>query len=269
MSGKRAIAAVAGVVVGLGLVSAAIAHDTWVATNTNLVRTGDVVHVDLCLGNHGNEHRDFKLSGRIDLERCTLEVVDPAGKSHDLKATLVDTAAHPKEGYWTGRYQTVVDGLHTVVHTVKGQHQTKRTFKSGKAYFVASRSLDAVPSTTAVAFSKPLGHVFELVPQVNPVTPMGVGSALKVQLWLKGEPLANARISFIPRGQALAEGIDETYERTTDAQGFATFTPNEANYYLVVAHHATDERGEGFDRTTYSATLTVYVPQISAGAKAP
>ncbi|MGZ3489481.1 MAG: DUF4198 domain-containing protein, partial [Isosphaeraceae bacterium] len=32
---------------------AALAHDTWVQTNSSIVRTGDVVHIDLMLGNHG------------------------------------------------------------------------------------------------------------------------------------------------------------------------------------------------------------------------
>ena len=32
------------------------AHDTWVQTNTNVIRTGDAVHIDLMLGNHGNDH---------------------------------------------------------------------------------------------------------------------------------------------------------------------------------------------------------------------
>ena len=54
---------------------AAMGHDTWVQTNTNLVRTGDAVHIDLMLGNHGNEHRDFKLAGKLALEGATLEVI--------------------------------------------------------------------------------------------------------------------------------------------------------------------------------------------------
>ena len=45
------------------LATAAGAHDTWVQTNANVVRAGDAVHVQLMLGNHGNDHRDFKLAG--------------------------------------------------------------------------------------------------------------------------------------------------------------------------------------------------------------
>ena len=40
----------------------------------------------------------------------------------------------------------------------------------------------------------------------------------------------------------------------------ARFTPREANVYLIVAHHKTEEKGEGYDETSYSATLCVYVP---------
>ena len=64
---------------------AALAHDTWVQTNSSIVRTGDVVHIDLMLGNHGNEHRDFKIAGKLSLEGATLELIDPEGKHFDLK----------------------------------------------------------------------------------------------------------------------------------------------------------------------------------------
>jgi len=123
------------------LAEIASAHDAWVQTNTNLVRAGDVVHVDLLLGNHGNDHRDFRLAGKVSLQ--------------------------------------------------------------------------------------------------------------------------GARMSFIPRGTTLAPGLDQIHERTTDASGEASFTPTFGNYYLVAAHHLDpDDRGKGFDRTKYSATLCVYVPQI-------
>ena len=57
------------------------AHDTWVQTNTNVVRAGDAAHIDLMLGNHGNDHRDFKIAGKKS------PMVQP-GKSATLKVTL-------------------------------------------------------------------------------------------------------------------------------------------------------------------------------------
>ena len=49
----------------------------------------------------------------------------------------------------------------------------------------------------------------------------------------------------------------------TDKEGVATFTPTEGNVYLIVSHRqAADQKGEGYDKTHYSATLTIAVPQL-------
>lgn len=65
------------------LPAGAFAHDTWVQTNTPIVRTGDAVHLDLLLGNHGNDHRDFKIAGKLAAESVgTFEVVAPDGKRY-------------------------------------------------------------------------------------------------------------------------------------------------------------------------------------------
>jgi uncharacterized GH25 family protein len=92
---------------------------------------------------------------------------------------------------------------------------------------------------------------------------MGPGQPIKVRLLFKGKPLADEAVSFIPRGETLTEEFDPRYERRTDANGRAKFTPKEGNHYLVVAHRAdAAERGSGYDSTKYSATMCVYVPQV-------
>lgn len=92
---------------------------------------------------------------------------------------------------------------------------------------------------------------------------MGPGQPINVRLLFQGKPLAGARISFIPRGQSLAEGMDSEYERTSDSQGAASFTPRSGNVYLVVAHHMdADADGDGYEATKYSATLVVFVPEL-------
>jgi uncharacterized GH25 family protein len=246
------------------LATAALAHDTWVQTNTNVVRAGDNVHIDLMLGNHGNDHRDFKLASKPDLAASTLEVVDPNGKHYDLKDRLADTGLAPTEGYWTARFVGKEPGLYVVAHTMDKvvSYAPVRSVKSAKTYFVVSKSLDKVAADNP-GFDKPLGHALELVPDANPVTPMGPGTAIKVRLLFKGKPLADARVSFIPRGETLTEGFDKRYERMTDEKGGASFTPTAGNYYLVVAHkEVAGEKGKGYDSTKYSATLTIYVPQV-------
>lgn len=238
------------------------AHDTWVQTNTNLIRTGDAVHLDLMLGNHGNEHRDYKLASKISLEGCTLAVHGPDGKSFDLKDRLADTGYAPNEGFWTARFVATKSGLYTVSHTVESRHRTTRSIKSARTCFVASMKLDEVPPALP-GFDKVFGHPLELVPQSNPVAPMGPGTPIQVKLLFQGKPLADTTVSFIPRGETLAEGFDPRYEVKTDVEGRAKFTPKTGNWYLIVAHRTEpEEKGDGYDRTTYSATLNVYVPEF-------
>ena len=242
----------------------ALAHDTWVQTNTNIVRTSDAVHIDLLLGNHGNDHRDFKIASKVSEEAIgTFAVRSPDGKTYDLKPDSVDLGYSPKEGYHSAKFVTGKPGLYVAYQTSDGvvnHGKPVRSVRSSKAFFLASDSLDKVPKAT-VGFEKPLGHALELIPTSNPVAPMGPGAPIRVQLLFDGKPLAGVKVSFIPRGVTLKEGTDADYERTTDKDGNASFTPKTGNYYLVAAHHGTDEKGEKFDATKYTATLVVFVPE--------
>lgn len=246
----------------------AFGHDTWVETNTNLVRSGDVVHLDLMLGNHGNEHRDFKLAGKVSLEGASLEVIDPDGKRYDAKDRLIDAGYAPQEGYWTTPFEPAKPGLYTVAHRSDRvmTYAPERSIRSGKTFFVASSSLDKPPADNP-GFDRPLGHDLELVPVLNPVTPMGPGTPIRVRLLYKGKPLAGERVSFIPRGATLKAGLDGRYERQTDEKGEASFEPTEANCYLIAAHKTEPKEGgvldgKRYEFTKYGATLTVFVPRL-------
>lgn len=253
----------------LAATAPALAHDTWVETNTNVYRVGDVAHIDLKLGNHGNDHRDFKLAALAPLESTNIEVVAPDGKKFDLKPNLVSTSIAPKEGYWTGDFTNNAPGLYCVHQTMDAvmSYAPERAIKSAKTYFLASKSMDNVP-IGAPGFDKILGDALEIVPQNNPVAPIDTGDEIKLRLMFKGKALANTKISFIPRGAELKTGFDAQYEKMTDANGDATFAPREAKTYLAVAHVDTKEAGEQngkkYDFTKYGATLTVYVPAICA-----
>lgn len=245
--------------------STLFAHDTWVETNTNIIRTGDAVHVDLKLGNHGNNHRDFKLASKTDLAGCTLDVIAPDGTKYDLKGELSDLGYAPNEGYWSGRFVAMQPGLYLVAHSrdkIVNHGRPERSIKSAKTFFVVSPSLDRVPRENP-GFDRPLGHALELTPVANPVTPMGPGQEIAVKLLLKGQPLVGTKVSFVPRGATLAAELDPEYERETDAQGVARFTPRVGTVYLAVTHvESEEEQGEGYEATAYAATLTVYVPQL-------
>jgi uncharacterized GH25 family protein len=246
------------------LVGAAHAHDTWVQTNTNVVRSGDATHIDLMLGNHGNDHRDFKLAGKTSLEGAMLQVIAPGGARTDIKPKLVDTGYEETEGFWTAPYVAAKPGLYLVAHTADQvmTYAPVRSVKSAKTCFVVSKTLDRVPVQNP-GFDRVLGHPLELVPETNPVTPMGPGTPLTVRLLWKGKPLPNGKVTFIPRGATLKTGNDARYDRVTNVNGRTSFEPKSANYYLVVAHWTDNTaKGKGYDSTKYSAALTVYVPQI-------
>jgi uncharacterized GH25 family protein len=248
----------------LAIASPALAHDTWVETNTNLVRPGDAVYIDLKLGNHGNDHRDFKLAGKPDLESSTLQVIAPDRKSYDLKGQLWETGYAPNEGYWTAKMVPAKPGLYMVAHTLDHvvHYAPTRSIKSAKTFFLVSESLDRVPRDLP-GFDRVLGHALEIVPGGSPVAPMGPGQPIRVQLWYKGKPMPNAKISFIPRGHDLKEGFDPEYERMTDSGGRASFTPKTGNVFLVVAHHNEPrESGKDYQNAKYSATLTILVPEL-------
>lgn len=244
------------------LAGAAAAHDTWLEVTPSLVRPDDVLHVDLLLGNHGNDHRDFKIAGKVaSLETVQVEVVGPDGKKTDLVPEMIDTGYAPKEGFWSGRFVAATEGLHCASHFRQGVRHGAMGFKGGKTFFLVSESLDR-PATQQGLLPGPLGHPLEFVMESHPVLGCGPGKPIAVQLLFKGKPLADQRVSFIPRGAKLAEGFDSEFERTTDAEGRCSFTPREGNLVLIVAHVVRpEEKGEGFDKTAYAATLVVNVPQ--------
>jgi len=243
----------------------AAAHDTWLQTNAPLIRVGDAIYVELMLGNHGNDHRDFKLASKVDPTGSSLAVIAPSGRRYDMMDSVVDLGYAPKEGFHVAKFAGAEPGLYTVAHAsdrVVNHGQPVRSLKSAKTFFVASASLDK-PNPHNPGFDKPLGHPLEIIPEANPVLPMGPGQAIRVRVFLKGEPLADARVSFVPRGETLTEDFDERYERKTDAKGGTSFTPTTGNYYLVVVHHvAPGEKGPDYVETHYSATLTVLVPEV-------
>ncbi len=240
----------------------AVAHDTWLESAPRLVRPGDVVHVGLFLGNHGNDHRDFKIAGKVgSLDQVQVEVLGPDGRKTDLVPEMVDVGYAPKEGFWSGRFVPAAEGLHCVSHFRQGIRHGAMGFKGGKTYFLASESLDR-PAPSNGSPPGTLGHPLELVLEGHPVLGSGPGKPITVTLLFKGKPLADQVVSFIPRGATLEEGFDAEHERRTDADGRCSYTPREGNVVLVVSHLVRpEERGEGFDKTSYAATLVIDVPQ--------
>ncbi len=245
-------------------VGTTMAHDSWVETNTNLVRSGDAVYIDLKLGNHGNDHRDFKIAGKLDLQKVQIGVVDPEGKRFDLKPEALDLGYAPKEGYYSMKFSAFKPGIYTVCETsdyVVDHGQLQRSLKTAKTFFQISESLDKpVPDDRIIGQS--LGHPFEFVPTVNPILPMAAGRPVQVKLLLRGEPVEGVKVSCIPQGVELRPDFDDEYERLTDKDGLISFTPKFGARYLFVSHLILNESGDDFEATKYTATLTLFVPEL-------
>jgi uncharacterized GH25 family protein len=90
---------------------------------------------------------------------------------------------------------------------------------------------------------------------------MGPGQQINVQVLFRAKPLAKARVSFVARSETLRSGFDDRYELLTNGDGLASFTPTTGDQYLIVVHHETTESGDGYEATSFSATLTVFVPE--------
>lgn len=242
--------------------SLAQAHDTWVQTPSLVIRQGDFVYVDLMLGNHGNDHRDFKLASKITLAPCTLELIAPDGVKSDLKPQIFDMGSAEKEGFWTSRCVANQRGLYQVVHKLDTLHGKTRAVKSSKTFFFATDSYQAI-STDGMDKIATLNEGLEFVID-TPIEKLSAGRELRLRLLWNGKPLPDTRVSFVPRGAVLAKGFDSQFERNTDANGFVSFTPSQGNFLLVVAHHmVADEKGEGFEKTHYGATLVLPVPELA------
>lgn len=247
------------------VVTQAPAHDTWVEPNVPIVRVGDVAHLALFLGNHGNDHRDFKVAGKMNLDGTTWTVTGPDGASTDLKATALDRGLSAKEGFWNASFLADKPGLYTVVQRSDRvvDYAPTRSVKVARTFVLASKSLDRVDPPKWGAESAPVASDgLELVPLTHPVAPLGPGSVVRMKVLFKGQPLQGARVSFIPRGAVLKEGFDPRYERTTGPEGEVGYEVTEPTVYLAVVHHETDEKGPGYTATKYSATVCLFVPAV-------
>ena len=138
-----------------------------------------------------------------------------------------------------------------------------RSLRSAKCVFVASDLLDKVPAELK-GFDKPVGHPLELVVDTD-LARIGPGTPIAVRLLLSGKPVEGVKVSFIPRGVTLKEGMDADYERITDKKGAASFAPKVGTYHLIVAHIERPEKGtlsgQAYEATKHTATLSLLVPQ--------
>ncbi len=248
----------------------ASAHDGWSQT-APIVASGEVAYVELLFGNHSNEHGSYRIEGNWNEETTKTFAVTPAGDKIDVSGTTFYTGevvesdnAKINNGYVAsfsaatpGAYIVSVEGDSVFAHG----GVASRTLRSAKSFVAVSD----VPLLRRVQDLRGFGKLVspdraEWVPAFNPAAAT-TGGTVSARLMLKGEPLADTEATLIRRSTSDAERL------TNDADGYVTFEAGPADYYLLRAKPATDEKVEGeYDATNYEATMTFVVQNGRAAA---
>jgi hypothetical protein len=230
------------------------AHDTWVQVNSPQQQVGELVFVELCLGNHANDHRDYRLASRLSsLEHCDVVVRDQNGPLHKLTRAMTGFGTAANEGPWIGSWIPDRVGLfhfESQLDIIKG---TARARQISRTYF-------GVGDTSGQAYIPPSSDfMIDLVPLSDPLSATA-GTELVFRVQFAGKPQPQARVSFLPLGVTLAEGFDPEYERWSDDDGIVRFTPSKANRYLVITKRIDEvEEVNGINRLAFSASCSLYV----------
>jgi len=264
----------------LALTATVFAHDGWVQTNVTRTGQDEMVYIDLQFGNHGNMHRDYKIyPSKWDKTKAVFWLHTPGGETVDFLGDVMDIGADTtvkfcdgattyidKNGYLVASFVAAQQGLYIVdvEQDVVVSYAPERSIKCAKAMVGSVAPAAAGNYAEALTgFDAVLGQIFEIVPQNDP-TNLAVGDTLTFQVRFKGAPLADEEVSIIPRGKTLPEmGQPNPYDKRTDPNGMVSYTFDEANYHLIVAHHDTDEAGtldgKDYTNTKYTADLTAIV----------
>jgi uncharacterized GH25 family protein len=256
-------------VLGLALMSQAQAHDIWIEASQAVCNVGQTIKLSLMLGNHGNNHRDFALRDRLPAGKQELLLLTPDQAQIDLTKSLTETVLEPKKSYWSTDFTASKPGAYQLVSKFDQvmSYAPVRDIKCAKSFFLVKGG-SAKAAKRATRNVGPVGAPFELVPLTNPFETATVGSAFKVQLLYKGEPLGNALVSFIPKDVVLKPELDPAYEFKTDASGIASKVFDRAGQWLIVAHFKdSGSKGAGYESIGYSATIHLIVAEKKAGAK--
>ena len=240
----------------LGVMSSGVAegHDTWVQVNSPRQEVGQPVFVEFCLGNHANEHRDYRLASRLSsLNDCQIVVHTASGPVKSLNSAMHGFGTAEKEGPWIGSWTPEEAGRYFVESRLDIVKGTIRARQISRAFF------EAAPVSTDRYTPPSADFPIDLIP-VSDTLQATEGEELVFHVIFQGKPQPNARVSLLPLGVTLKEGFDEQFERLSDEAGIVKFTPETANRYLVVTKRIDDvENLAGIERLAYTASCTLVV----------
>ena len=252
---------VAGAILHFFVAAICSAHDLWIEAPTSVVRTGEVAHVAFKLGNCNDGRRDFTTSGLIDPTGILTGFTVPSKKSMDLINKFTRSAKGHSEGYWTKEITIRENGMtwfeQSLNQIIEHDGVQMRGVVTAKAFVIGSDSLDR-PSD--IVTNAVLDLPIELVLESSPLPSLDAGSEIRVRLLRDSDPQESVQVSFLPQGIDLEEEDDASFERTTDANGVATFKPDRPGLHLITARIIVKNRkANGPNETYYSTSMTIRV----------
>jgi Domain of unknown function (DUF4198) len=243
------------------------AHDGWLEAHPVLVERGQPVSVFLMYGNHGNDHRSYRIAGKWRPEYATLVVTGPAGPPVDLTNQVTDLGdaedVGPKgpKGFHVAAFVPAQDGAYIALVTQSRELQVEgakfQSIGTAKVVFAALTSPVVAAARLLTGFDRAVASAdaLEIIPVTNPLA-LRTGDALTLEIRHRGRSLQNQPISIV-RG---IEGAPSAQTPTTDDRGQVKIVAGPADYYLTRAslEERTGAVGQ-VDKRVFEATYVFVV----------
>jgi len=146
-----------------------------------------------------------------------------------------------------------MEGLESVVQ----QHRVASAGSTPVRYLYSRYSKAIVGLPGQQQITKPLGHVLEIVPQVDPAS-LPDGAVLPVLVLFKGKPLANVQVAAVHEGASGEAGTFPVVTRTND-RGIAELRLTRPGLWYARLIYTIPANDPEFEWHHFFATLTFHV----------
>jgi len=252
---KRFVRLTRGLALLLTLTAAASAHDMWLVTDV----AGANASICARIGERFPETvnsvtedrvRQFQIrtgAGTVKLSGTFAEKQFCAPRPSDVAAGVAEMVVQPRiNSIDAQRFAQFVKG--------EGLDHIVDMRASGQVSYLYSRYAKLVFGQPKELAAKPLGHLLEIVPEMDPSL-LASGAALRVQVLFRGKPLPNAQVAAIHEG-ASGEAFEFPVKVRTDQNGWATLRLTRPGLWYARLIHTIPSDDPEFQWHHVFATLT-------------
>ena len=218
------------------------AHDGWVEVAPAIVERNQIATIALHHGNHGNEHKSYRLAGKWDLKHTSLVVFDPKNLTNMLTDRVIDlgeddekTGPKGPKGFHLASFVPKDEGLYQIVarqaRTLQqGDGPKLTTVRLAKTAFAAFSMPKVAAAKALKGFDGAIAgdDAMEFIPIDNPLS-IYAGDAITLELRKNGKASGGQAVTLVRR----IDGFASVQERSTDEKGRVTFAVGPADFYLA------------------------------------